>query len=337
MVLTACTGGEEPVSRGSSDLPDEIAPVTVRMPVDRPLHGSVESDRLWRTSGLVPKPVRQRPFTRGVLLEGQLGQPVDDDGVRLFERLGQRYYHPVAIAQYALAKLDQANIKEDDEALKAAVVNAEALLEGGESVDDGLYFPYPFDFPLGGLKKHTLEAPWWSAMAQGEALSLFVRLYEATGEARWREAADQAFATLDDTGPRDEPWSVYVDRRRYLWFEEYAGNLKPLIVLNGHMFAMFGVWDYHHLTGSPKAAELFDASATTMREYLPLFRSEGEASYYCIRLPLCSREQWKSEKYHGIVERQMRFIADMSDDRWFSREADRFAADYAGWPLPSDG
>ncbi len=262
----------------------------------------------------MPKPVRQRPFTRGVLLEGQLDQPVDDDGVRFFERLGRRYYHPVAIAQYALAKLDQANTEGDDEALDAAVRNAEALLDGGEPVDGGVYFPYPFDFPLGGLKKHTLEAPWWSAMAQGEALSLFVRLFEATGDARWRDAADKTFATLDDLGPRDKPWSVYVDERKYLWFEEYAGNTKPLIVLNGHMFALFGVWDYQQLTGSKKAGALFDAGVTTLREYLPLFRVDGEASYYCLRLPLCKREKWQNQKYHGIVTRQMRFIADMTDD-----------------------
>lgn len=335
MLAAACTGQPEVTPEQGMERSAEVVSVAVKMRVERPFVGKVRPGKLWRTSGLTPKPVRARPFTAGVLLEGQLEQPVDASGVREYERRGEYYDHPVAIAQYALAKLDQALATGSDEALHAAVVNGERLLEVADPVDGGLYFPYPFDFSLGGLKRHTLEAPWWSAMAQGEALSLFVRLFQATGDKKWQKAADGAFATLDDVGPRKEPWSVYIDRRRYLWFEEYAGNTMPLIVLNGHMFAMFGVWDYHQLTGSTKAAELFDASATTLREYLPLFRSDGEASYYCLRVPLCNREQWKSEKYHGIVERQMRYIADMTDERWFAREANRYARDFDGWPLPT--
>lgn len=319
-----------------TDAPAAATYVEVRIPVDRPLYGATKAGRPWRTSGLVPKPVRARPFTKGVLLEGQLDQPVDEDGVRDYERLGEHYDHPVAIAQYALAKLDEANTSGSDEALGAAIANGERLLEVADPVEDGLYFPYPFDFPLGGNARHTLGAPWWSAMAQGEALSLFVRLFEATGDAKWREAAHKTFATLDDLGPRQKPWSVYVDKRKYLWFEEYAGNTKPLIVLNGHMFALFGVWDYQQLTGSKEAAALFDAGVTTLREYLPLFRVDGEASYYCLRLQLCTREKWQNEKYHGIVTRQMRFIADMTDERWFAREANRYARDFDGWPLPTD-
>lgn len=336
LVATGCTGDGDTARRSAAPTASETP--HVRMVHQRPFYGEVADGAKWRTSGLTPKPVRSRPFTNGVLSEGQLDQPVDENGVRYFERLEKQYFHPVATAQYALAKLDEANRTGSAESLEAARINGQALLDHAEVVDRGLYFPYPFDFPLGGRKKHTVHAPWWSAMAQGEALSLFVRLFEATGEKKWRTAADKTFLTLDDLGPRDEPWSVYVDRRKYLWFEEYAGDTPPLVVLNGHMFAMFGVWDYHHLTGSKKAAELFDAAATTLREHLPLFRKDGEASFYCLRLPLCKKPEWQSEKYHGIVERQMRYIADMTDDPWFAREANRYAADYDGWPLPpTDG
>lgn len=337
LVATGCTGdgdgdGERDAARRTAGPAAETQ--HVRIVHRRPFYGEAEQGAAWRTSGLTPEPVRIRPFQKGILSEGQLDQPVDEDGVRYFERLEEQYFHPVATAQYALAKLDEAEQTGSEESLEAARVNGQALIDHADTVDGGLYFPYPFDFPLGGRVRHTLHAPWWSAMAQGEALSLFVRLFEATGEKKWRTAADQTFLTLDDRGPRKKPWSVYVDRRKYLWFEEYAGDTPPLIVLNGHMFAMFGLWDYHHLTGSPKAARLFDAGATTLREYLPLFRKDGEASFYCLRLPLCRKPSWQNEKYHGIVERQMRFIADMTDERWFAQEANRYAADFDGWPLP---
>jgi hypothetical protein len=255
---------------------------------------------------------------------------VDEEGVRLYERDGKRYYHPVGIAQFALAKLDVAVQQDDDEALRSAVTNAQKLIETADRHDGGLYFAYPFDFPLGGQKKETIRAPWWSAMGQGQALTLFVRLYELTGKERWRRAADKTFATLDDRGPRSAPWSTYVDKRGYLWFEEYAGTTKPLLVLNGHMFAIFGLWEYHRLTGSDKAERLFDGGTTLLREYLPLFREDGDVSYYCLRMPFCRRPLWQNEKYHFIVQEQMRIIADMTDDPWFRREARRYRADHSG-------
>ena len=95
------------------------------------------------------------------------------------------------------------------------------------------------------------------------------------------------------------------------------------------MFTLFGLWDYERMTGSDEAVELFDAGVTTLREYLPLYREDGEASFYCLRMPLCSQESWQSVKYHGIVMKQMRFIADMTDDRWFAREANRYNRDYS--------
>ena len=332
LVLTGCSATESETPQPAGPTAATASGVTVRLPApERPLHGR-KSERLgWRVSGYSPQAVVRPPYTNGLLLDGMLPAETDRDGVRAYERLGESYYHPVAIAQYALAQLDVARQEGDYEALAAAEVNADKLIEVAVRRDGAYYFPYPFDFPLGGNKKHTIQAPWWSAMAQGEALSLFVRLYEVTDEEKWREAADRTFASLDDDfGPRRGPWTLYVDKHGYLWFEEYAGDTAPLLVLNGHMFAVFGIWDYHRLTEEPRARQLFDGGVTLLREYLPLFRADGEPSYYCLRAPWCQRDRWKDEKYHLIVSEQMKIIADMTDDRWFRREARRFLADYSG-------
>lgn len=45
------------------------------------------------------------------------------------------------------------------------------------------------------------------------------------------------------------------------------------------------------------------------------------------------REGVANVKYHGIVYRQMRFIADMTDDPWFRHEAKLFNQDHDSWPL----
>jgi hypothetical protein len=307
------------------------ADVSVPPPL-KPLFGERRAGRAFRTSGLTPKPARHLPYQDGLLTGSILPAPVDKDGIRAFELDGKSYYHPVAIAQYALAKLDVAQQTGKRSALRAAKLNAAKLIEVSRTARGGMYFPYRFDFPLGGVKEETIHAPWWSGMVQGQALSLFVRLYEETGQESWRAAADKTFVTLDDRGPRDGPWMAYVDRHGYLWFEEYAGDTKPLLVLNGDMFTMFGLWDYYSLTHNRRAKVLFNGGATTLREYLPLFRVDQEPAYYCLRAPFCQQPLWQNTKYHGIVIKQMRIIGDMTDHAWFDREADRYEADFSDYP-----
>ncbi|MDP9821627.1 D-glucuronyl C5-epimerase family protein [Nocardioides massiliensis] len=318
---------------GQAPAPEDVTEVDVDVkPVDGDPVGEIAEGERWRTSGYTLADVDARPYDDQVLLEGLLDAEVDADGIRIFERHDRRWDHPVAIAQYAMAQLDAGRDGGDADRMARAIANGEKLLTMAEPVGDADYYPYPFDFPLGGRVEHTLPTPWWSAMAQGQVLSLFVRLFEETGEQRWRDAADRTFRSLDDEGPREQPWSAYVDPEGYFWFEEYAGELEPLLVLNGHMFAMFGVWDYWNLTGSEQAVELFDAGATTLAYYLPAFREPQGVSWYCIRMPLCGEESWQNEKYHGIVTTQMRFVADMVDAEEFDQFADQFAADFVPAP-----
>ena len=89
------------------------------------------------------------------------------------------------------------------------------------------------------------------------------------------ETTSEARKVLDDRGPRTGPWTLFVDRHGYLWFEEYAGDTKPLLVLNGHMFAIFGVWDYYQLTQSAKAKRLFDGGVTLLTPSPRLPRGRG--------------------------------------------------------------
>lgn len=310
-----------------------------RIPSDPPFYGTVRPGDTVRTSGHRTHPVRRLPFTDGILTEGQLKRPADKNGVRDYVNHGIHYKHPVAIAQYGLAKLDVAQRKHSATALKQAEANGAALLASGVPHGKALFFPYPFDFNLGGEDGHTIHTPWWSAMAQGEALSLFVRLWNTTHQDRWRKAANRTFASFAARGPRPkgQPWTTYVDKHGYLWFEEYAGDTVPLIVLNGDMFALFGIYDYATMKGAgvrtAAAEKLFDAGVTTLREYLPLYRVKGQVSYYCLRQPFCHDPSWQNEKYHGIVYRQMRFIADMTDDPWFRHEAKLFNQDHDSWPL----
>ena len=53
---------------------------------------------------------------------------------------------------------------------------------------DRRYYPYRFDWIGSTAHPATIHAPWYSALAQGEVLSLLVALAEVTGRLAWRTA-----------------------------------------------------------------------------------------------------------------------------------------------------
>jgi hypothetical protein len=256
--------------------------------------------------------------------------PTDDSGLHLYERDGVRHVHPVGQGQYVLMMLNSFDLTGDREFLDRAIRNLDSLLDSSTESEGAKFFPYTFDFPLYGLDELTLHAPWWSGMAQGQMLSALVRAYEATGDERYRNAADSTFASFAprpaEDWPVTEPAVAFVDGDGVLWLEEYSGDLEPAYVLNGHIFAIFGLYDYWELTGSEEAERMIDGAATAVAHYLPEFRNgPGELSWYGLTIKPNARGL--HTKYHRIHQEQLQVLADMTGERLFSDYAELFASD----------
>jgi hypothetical protein len=277
----------------------------------------------YRVDGYRPKPVPAEAFASPSVTLNDPHIPVDGQGVALWLYKGHRLYHPLVIAWYGSGLLSSYRKTQNPAYLARAEANANFLINRAVSREGALYFPYRFAYALFGNRSDLIRAPWYSAISQGAALELFVGLNSVTGEQRWRTAADSTFATFLQRRSARQPWIVFVDRRydrRYLWFEEYPKN-PPTQVLNGHLYALFGVYQYAVATGSAAAVDIFDGGATTVRHQLHLFRVPGGVSYYSLRV----HAQYRS--YHCVHISQLKLLARLTGDPWFSREARRFAAD----------
>ncbi len=287
-------------------------------------------------SGYRPLPVSVLPYERQAmdyLFEDELldlddeGVVLDDGGVALWlDARGDRQEHPVYLVQYALAALGGYTRTGDQRYLDRALANAERLVTLGERDEAGaLWFPYHFAHRYYDV---TMPVPWWSSMGQGQPLSLFSRLAGLLPDgARWRELADATFRTFDGWRALGRPWITTMDAHGCLWFEEYAGDVEPLLVVNGHVFALYGLYDYATLTGDPHASDLFDGGATTIRNHIGTIRVPGGISYYCAREGYCQRPEWQNAGYHPIHIQQLRMLAAMTGDEAFATAADLFAAD----------
>lgn len=247
---------------------------------------------------------------------------------------GAPQFHPVGAAQYGLYALAQYDREGGAELLRRAVANGRALIAHAEVIDGAMWFPYPFAFALGGDAANTIRPPWYSGMAQGQALSLFVRLYEHDGDQRWRDAAEQTLQSYYVEKNDQGPWFTLIDNE-HMWFEEYAGNTDPLLVINGHNFALFGLYDWVVLTGDDRAERMFDAGATTVLDVFDTFRVPGGISRYCVQAERCLDEDgWFSAKYHMIHIQQLQMLADITGDERFDRDAELLAQDFFDPSIP---
>jgi hypothetical protein len=254
---------------------------------------------------------------------------VDATGVRMFSLSGTLYNHPVAQAQYALANLNSHRLTGTPAYLATAVRNAERLLERRVDSGGASYFPYEFDFALYGKTSKMMRAPWYSAMAQGQVLSTFVRLHQVTGEQRWMTAAEATFHSLTFAPAEGLPYVTFVDGQRRLWLEEYprGGTILGERVLNGHNFAIHGLVDYWGATADPAAAELIQGATATIKDTgRTAFRKVDAMSLYALG------DTVQNAKYHQIHVEQALLLWRYTSDPYFIGMAADYRADY---PLPT--
>ena len=109
--------------------------------------------------------------------------------------------------------------------------------------------------------RSPLKAPWYSALAQGQGISLLARAYSETRNGTYSNVARKAFEPFLKT--LDEGGVSYVDGNGNTWFEEYIVS-PPTHILNGFIWASWGVYDYFLATGEPIAETLFHKGVHTL-------------------------------------------------------------------------
>jgi hypothetical protein len=244
----------------------------------------------------------------------------DANGVPMAMIGGRLVYKPAGLAQHAINALTGYRRTHDARYLTMAVEAAKAFVRIGRMSGGGLYIPYLFDFPMHSVQAYTIHSAWYSAMAQGQALSLFTRLYQVTGDAAYLATARQLFVSLRFLRQRVSPWVAWVDTSGYLWLEEYAQD-QPEHTLNGFIFAMFGLYDYWLVTGDPTVLQELRGALTTLKANVMRYRNPGGPIDYCLK-------HGKPQlKYHHVVIAQLRLLATMTRDSYFTKVADLFAHD----------
>ncbi|MGW7366816.1 D-glucuronyl C5-epimerase family protein [Streptomyces sp. NPDC054841] len=260
------------------------------------------------------RPWRDRPTSWARITPDTEHTYLDPAGVIMYRpsRATAGYNQPVTQIQFGLGCITSHRTEKDPARkalfLKRAKAQAQRLIDTRVEARGAWYFPYPFDFTHRSHSGISYRAPWYSGMAQGEAISLFTQLSGLDGvtaaeRSLYRAAADGAFASLL-RGDDGSPWVVNRDSAGYVWIQEYpvAAPGASDCTYNGMIFAMLGLWDYVQATGNTLAARLYDGACTTMEHCFPTLRNQRWASYYCHthRIPTPSYHQHHINLYRQL-------------------------------------
>jgi hypothetical protein len=160
-------------------------------------------------------------------------------------------------------------------------------------------------------------------MAQGFALSGLCRAYQETSDDKYMETARRALKALEI--PVSEGGLVAIDEAGNVFYEEWALLPAPHI-LNGHIFTLFGLYDYYRATGDGRAHELFEAGADAVRNCLPDYDT-GFWSRYSLDTPrLYNHWTIAAPIYQQVHVDLLRFLYKITGDKIFARYANRWEA-----------
>jgi hypothetical protein len=224
-------------------------------------------------------------------------------------------YNPIAIAQYGLGNYNLWRQSGDLSGKKKFFLIADWLSSHLEQNPQGLaVWNHHFDWEY----RDTLRAPWYSALAQGQGISVLVRAHKESGDPKYLDAARRAFVSFQR--PMAEGGVAFTDASGDLWLEEYIVS-PPTHILNGFIWALWGVHDYALATKDAAAQELFSRGVRTLLHNLDRY-DLGFWSLYehsGTRLPMVA-----SRFYHQLHIVQLRVMHRLTGEEKFAQVADRW-------------
>lgn len=243
--------------------------------------------------------------------------PFDSSGLPMLDYHGRigRQYNPIAIAQWGLGNYNALCREQNQACRNKFLLASEWLRSHLEQNSWGVrVWNHDFDWEY----RTRLKAPWHSGLAQGQGISLLVRAWQVTRDPAYLNAAHAAFQSF--CKPVSGGGVSFTDRAGDLWFEEYIVT-PPTHILNGFIWACWGVHDYFLATRSGAAKQLFARAIETLRKNLHRY-DLGFWSLYeqsGTRLPMVA-----SPFYHRLHIVQLRIMHRLTGEEIFSAYADRW-------------
>lgn len=243
--------------------------------------------------------------------ENLYGGGFDENGVPMSAGDPDPLYFPINIAQYGF--MLHANLMDGDSSSRKLLENCLAVLERlkTETADHVVWWHHFYN------PRYDLKPPWASAMAQGEVISLYLRLWQVLDRPDLRETALKAYRFL--TIPFEAGGVRRRDELGNLWLEEYPSE-EPSFVLNGFIYAILGLFDLYRVTRDAEIKHDIDACVATLVSRLPEF----DCGYWSL-YDLQKRELVRYYYQRNVHVPQLAVLARLTGNDLFDHYSKRWA------------
>jgi heparosan-N-sulfate-glucuronate 5-epimerase len=237
----------------------------------------------------------------------------DNDGIPIYKK-GQQKYHPTVICQYALGAFELYYRSGYDNKLfkNNFLKQVNWLIFNMEGVTESLGWKLKFV-----IKEYDLTDPWFSALTQGEAISILLRAYMLDKKEKYLISAEKALRIFEVPVKDGGILNYY---HNYPIYEEYP-SVKTNCVLNGFIFSLFGLYDFIVFNQNKKARRLFHEGVDSLIKLLPEFDTQSWSQYNLYNSP---RIYSASYKYHLIHIEQLKALFYLTGHNDFLLYADKW-------------
>ena len=184
---------------------------------------------------------------------------------------GKPHYYPISIGQVGLAIYHQYIASENPTHLEQFIAIADWFVENkSEDASSGIYWLTDIPKP-----EYQVSTPWKSAFTQSRALSILLRAWQETDKDHYLHLAKAALKSFE-LDIADQGVSIRREGEE-VFYEEYVAAY-PTRVLDGHIFSLFGLFDFiravpsaQHEHSTLLARRLFDEGVQGLIESLPKY------------------------------------------------------------------
>jgi hypothetical protein len=190
------------------------------------------------------------------------------------------FRNPVSVSLYALGRHAQGD--------ESGFLTQAAHLRASQDADGGWRYPVP-------VRRYRAAPGWYSAMAQGLAISVLLRACDLTGEQSYLDAAGAAAALM--LRPLGAGGCADYNQAGRPFLEECPAD-PPSRILNGAVFAIIGLCEHEArmgpvpvpglaaAAGSRLAAELGSYDLGYWSRYDQWFAAPASLAYHCLHISL---------------------------------------------------
>ena len=259
--------------------------------------------------------------------QGTLGQRLPFDWTELYINKYNQNFNPDRFCAnaWALCKLKRANPEFNDKLVSLKNELIERLLEYTIIQNNARYVIYKFDLNL----YCGLPQPWVSGFAQGQILSGLCYLYKYFNDTKALKIAEEIWSSFIQYRARktENFWITEIDHNGYFWIEEYPLKNDPQPkVLNGHIWGIYGLYNYYQIKLDISSKQLLQGAITSIHHYVNKYRRQNKINYYDLRT-------FKPDYYPERTVYQQRDLFTITGEEYFLYTSKLFQEDLDNWQL----